>query len=74
MASDMAVLYGNDAFSILALSTKKQCCSFLKVFAFPRNCFKVKVLKTFKVFTDCQIEAWRPLKWKAPVTIPRTVF
>ena len=44
----MAVLYGNDAFSILVLSTKKLYSSFLKmVFVFQKICFKVKVLKTF---------------------------
>ena len=50
----MAVLYGNDAFSILVLSTKKRYSSFLKkVFVFQKIYFKVKVLKTFKIFTDC---------------------
>ena len=35
LASDMAVLYGNDAFSILVRSTKKWYSSFLKkVFVF----------------------------------------
>ena len=50
----MAVLYGNDAFTILVLSTKKRYSSFLKkVFVFQKIYFKVKVLKTFKIFTDC---------------------
>ena len=48
----MTVLYGNDAFSILVLSTKKRYSSFLKkVFVFQKICFKVKVLKMFKNFT-----------------------
>ena len=53
----MTVLYENRAFSILALSTKKQYPSFLiKVFVFQKICFKVKVLKTFKISTDCHIK------------------
>ena len=51
LASDMAVWYGNDAFSILVLSTKKRYFSFLKkVFVFHKIYFKVKLLKTFKIF------------------------
>ena len=47
----MAVFYENDAFSILVLSTKKGYSSFLKkVFIFQKICFKVKVLKRFKIF------------------------
>ena len=39
----MAVLYENDAFSILMLSTKKRYFSFLKkVFVFQKIGFKVK--------------------------------
>ena len=34
LASDMAVLYGNDAFSILVRSTKKRYSSFLRKFSF----------------------------------------
>ena len=52
--SDMAVLYGNDAFPILVLSTRKKYSSFLKeFFIFQKICFKVKVLKMFKAFTYC---------------------
>ena len=41
LASDITVLYGNDAFSILLFSTKKQCSSFLKKgFHFPGNLFQ----------------------------------
>ena len=37
----MAILYGNDAFSILVLPTKKQYSSFLKKgFCFPENLFQ----------------------------------
>ena len=43
LAFDMPVLYGNGTFSILVLSTKKQCISFLnKVFVFQKICLKVK--------------------------------
>ena len=53
----MAVLYGNDVLSILVLSTKKRPFRFLiKFFVFQKICFKVKVLKTFKISTDCHIK------------------
>ena len=49
-ASDMVVLYGNDTFSILVLSTKKQDSSFLKkVSVFQKICFRVEVLIRFKI-------------------------
>ena len=49
--SDCAFLCGNVAFLILVLSTKERYSNFLKkVFVFQKNCFKVKVLKTFKNF------------------------
>ena len=47
----MAVVYENDAFSILVLSSKERYSSFLiKVFVFQKTCFKVTALKTFKIF------------------------
>ena len=50
LAFDMAVLYENDAVSILVLSTKKRYSSYLKkIFIFQKICFKVKVLKSFKI-------------------------
>ena len=43
LVSDITDLYGNDAFSILVLSTKKRYSSFFeKGFPFPEICFKVK--------------------------------
>ena len=43
LASDMAVSYGNDAFSILVLSTKKRYFSFfMKVFVFQKILLKLK--------------------------------
>ena len=57
LASDRAVLNGNDVFSISVASTKKRYSIFLKkVFVFQEICFKVKVLKTFETFTDCHIK------------------
>ena len=42
---------------ILVFSTKKWYSSFLKeVFVFQKICFKVKVLKMFKISTDCHIK------------------
>ena len=53
----MAVLYENDVFSILVLSTKKLFSSFLKkVFVFQKIYFNVKVLKTFKISADCHMK------------------
>ena len=53
----MAVLYGHDAFSVLVHSIKKWYSSFLKKgFVFHKICFKVKVLKTIKIFTDFNIK------------------
>ena len=71
----MEVLYGNDALSILVLSTKKWYSSFLrKVFVFQKISFKVKVLKTLKIFTDCHIKTSQSLKQRTILKIPRTVF
>ena len=71
----MSVLFENDAFSILVLSTKKRYSSFSKkVFVFQRIFSKVKVLKTFKIFTDCYIKTRRSLKRMAILKIPSTVF
>ena len=63
IGSDRAVLYGNDAFSILVLSTKKPYFNFLqKVFVFQKICFKVEVLKTFKISTECHAKTRQSLK------------
>ena len=41
LASDKAVLNGDDVFSILVVSTKKRCSSFFeKGFRFPENVFQ----------------------------------
>ena len=74
LASDMAVLYWS-AFSILVLSTRKRYSSFLKrVFVFQKMCFKVKLLRSFKIFTDCHIKTCRSLKRTAIFKIPSAVF
>ena len=47
----MAVLYGNDVFSIFVLSTKKRYSSVLKeVFVFQEIYFKVKSIENVKNF------------------------
>ena len=75
LASDVAVLYGNDTFSILVRSTKKPYSSFVKkVFVFQKICLKFKVLKIFNIFTDRHIKTCRSLRWWAILKIPSTVF
>ena len=68
----MAVLYGNDALSILVLSTKKRYSIFREKFSL--IFFKVKVLKTVKTFTDCHIKTCGSLKRRVNLKIPSTVF
>ena len=71
----MAVLYENDASSVLVFSITKWYSVFLKkVFVFQKICFKVKVLKSFKISTDCHIKTRRSLKRRAILKIPSTVF
>ena len=40
------------------------------VFIFQKICFKVKVLKTFKISTDCHIKTCRSLKERTILKIP----
>ena len=71
----MAILYGNNAFSMLVVSTKKQYFIFLKnIFAFQKICCKVEVLKTFKILSDYHIKTCRSLKRSAHLKIPNTGF
>ena len=66
--SDMTVLYGSDAFSILVLSTKRPYSSFLKeIFIFQKIYFKIKVLKLFKHSTGGFAKACRRLFWTSLV-------
>ena len=75
MVSDRAVLNGNDVFSILVVSTKKQYSGFLKkAFVFQKICFKVEVLKTFETFTDCHMKTCRSLKQRAILKILKNCF
>ena len=75
LASDIAILYENDAFLILELWVKKRCSGFLKkVFVLQKICFKVKVLKTFKIITDCHIKTCQSLKQRAISKISSTVL
>ena len=70
----MKVLYGNDAFSILVLDLKRVLQFFEKGFRFPENYFKLKVLKTSNISTDCHIKTCRSRKRRAILKIPSTVF
>ena len=70
LAPDMVFWYGNDAFSILVLSTKKQSSFLKKVFVFQKIGFKVKILKKFKISTDCHIKICWSLKWGSILKIP----
>ena len=61
--------------SILVLSTKKRYSSFLKrVSVFQKIYCKVKVQKSFEIFSDCHIKACQSLKWRAILKIPSTIF
>ena len=75
LASDRAALYGNNAFSILVISTKKQYSSFQKrVWVFQKICFKIEVLKTIKISSDCHTKTCRSLKRRAILKITSTAF
>ena len=75
LASDMAVLYGNAAFSILVFSTKKRYSSLSKkVFVFQKIYFIVRVLKTFKISTDFHIKSCRSLTRRGILKIPECSF
>ena len=70
LASDKAVLQGNVMLSIVVLLTKKWSSSFLKsVCIFQKIYFKVEVLKSLKISSDCDMKAYRSLKWRAILKI-----
>ena len=70
----MKVLCEN-VFSISVVSTKKQYSSFLKkVSVFPKICFKVTLLKTFKTSSYYPTKSCRSFKQRATLKIPSTVF
>ena len=66
--------FGNEAFSILVLWTKKTVPFLKKVLILQNICFKVKILKRLKIFTDCYIKTCRPLKRRAILKTPSTAF
>ena len=67
ISSERVVLYGN-------VSTKKQHSSILKkIFVFQKICFKVKILKSCKISSDCYIKTCRSHKRRAILKIPSTV-
>ena len=75
LASESAFFYGNVAFSIFVLSSKKRYSSFLKkLFFLQKICFKVKVLKTSEISSDCHIKTCRSLKRRVIMKIPSNVF
>ena len=45
-----------------------------KIFVFLKTCFKIKVLKTFKIFSHYHIKTFRSLKQRAFLKIPSTIF
>ena len=68
---DKVVFYGNVALSFRVLWTKKRSCRFLKkVLIFQKTCLKVKVLKMFKIPSDCHRKTCRSLKRRALFKIP----
>ena len=55
--------------------TKKSfSSSLIKVLVLQKTCFKVKLLKTFKIPGDCHIKTYRSRKRRAILKIPRTDF
>ena len=75
LAFDRAVFYGNVRLSFVVFSTKTSYfSSSRKYFDFQKTCFKVKVLKTFKILSDYHIKTCRSTKRRAILKIPRTAF
>ena len=74
LVSEIAVLNENNAFSILALSSKKQNSSYLKKFSFSREFVSKLVLKMFQISTDFQIKTCRSLKRRPILKIPSMLF
>ena len=75
LAFDRTVLNGNVALSFTVLWTKKSYSNLLrKVLVFQKTYFKVKVLKMFKIPSDCHIKTRRYLKRRAILKIPCTAF
>ena len=66
--------YGSFASKYFALSLKNDIPIFWKkVFVFQKICWKVQVLKAFKLFSNCHIKTCQSLKRRAILKIPDTV-
>ena len=75
LASGRVVVFRNVVFSILVFSTKNKYSSFLKkVFVFHKICFKVILLKTFKISSGSHIKTSPTPKRRAVSRILTTVF
>ena len=75
LTSDRAVLYGIVALSISVLSTKKWSSGFVNgICVFQKICFKVKVLKMFKISSDCHIKTCQSVKRRASLKVLISVF
>ena len=61
------VLYENMTFSIIVLSTKRQCSVFFLFFISQKTLFKVKALKNF--FSDCHMKICQSLKQRAVLKV-----
>ena len=73
LAFDKAVLYRNVVFSIIVLSSRKWCSSFLKKdLVFQKTCFKFKVTKTLKIPSDYHVKSCRLLEPESIFKIPST--
>ena len=62
------VLYENMTFSIIVLSIKRQC-SVILFFIFQKTLFKVKALKTFRIFSDCHMKICQSLKQRTVLKV-----
>ena len=71
-------MYGNVVLLIVVPSIRKRFSCFLeKVFVFWKTYFNVKILKTFKIFSDCHIKICLSLKQSAILkiaSIPIAIF
>ena len=72
--SEITVINGDDAFSILIFSTQKRYSDFFKKVFGLKVCFKTKVLKIFKVSSDCHIKTCQSFKRSAILKIPKIIF
>ena len=69
-----AVLYENMTFSIIILSSKRRYTVFFLFFLFEKTSFKVKVLKIFRVLSDCHMKICQSLKQYAVLKVHIYLF